>query len=75
MLLRHLNNNYTVRIRLLSPTNSTNHNTQHNNLLSVYNNCYEDIETTITHSTQTTPSPISTPYPSPIASYSLSPSQ
>ena len=43
-------------------TDSTNH-TQHNNLLSVYHKCNEDLDTTSTHSTQTIPSPTHTPCP------------
>ena len=63
-----------------NPINSSNHidstnHTQHNNLLSVYNNCNDDIETTITHFTQTTPSPNPTPYYSTIVNPSPFPSQ
>ena len=43
-------------------TDSTNH-TQHNNSLSVYHKCNEDLNTISTHSTQTIPSPTSTPCP------------
>ena len=53
---------------------STNH-TQHNNLLSVYPNYNEEIETIITYFKQTTPSPIPTPCPSPIVKLSPHPSQ
>ena len=53
-------------------TDSTNH-TQHSNLLSV-DQCSEDLNTTCTQYTQTTPSPTPTPCP-PIVNPSPPPSQ
>ena len=45
---------YNNPIHSSKHTDSTNH-TQHNNLLYVYHKCNEDLDTTSTHSTQTTP--------------------